>query len=230
MMGSLLDTDAFGVWMAALLTIIVYSYLLGDNPLYRLAEHLFVGSAAAYAVVVAYHSVLKPKLFDRLAAGGSNLLYIIPLLLGLLLLAKGKVSWAWLGNTSVAFLFGVGAALAISGALFGTIQPQVQHTIVSLNPADYPRYGWEYVVDGLIVIVGTIGTLLYFHFSASKGRKSSEGRAGFVRFWAGIGRWIIMIAFGAIFANTVIARVALLTGRAQFLLYWAKGLMGGNVP
>ena len=53
--------EGLGVSVAAILTLMVYSYLLGDNFLYRMAEHLFVGVAVAYAVVIAYHSVLVPK-------------------------------------------------------------------------------------------------------------------------------------------------------------------------
>jgi hypothetical protein len=213
----------FGVWIAALLTIMVYSYLLGDNPFYRVAEHILVGSAAGYAVVVVYHHVLRPKLFAQLLGERSNPVYLLPLLLGLLLLTKGRVSLAWLGNTSMAFVFGVGAALIVSGALVGTLRPQVEYTMLSLNPADYPDYGWERVMDGVIIIIGTVSTLLYFHFSAREGCVTVAP----VRFLAGIGRWVIMIAFGAIFAQVVMARVSLLIGRIQFLLGVAQGLLGG---
>ena len=34
-----------------------------------------------------------------------------------------------------------------------------------------------------------------------------------------MGRWLLMIAFGAIFGSTVMARMALLTYRVWFLLY-----------
>jgi hypothetical protein len=219
--------EIFGVWIAALLTIMVYSYLLGDNPLYRVAEHIFVGSAAGYAVVVVYHHVLRPRLFTYLVGEKSNPVYILPLLLGLLLLTKGKASLAWLGNTSMAFIFGVGAALIVSGALVGTLWPQVEHTMLSLNPADYPEYGWERAVDSLIIIIGTVGTLLYFHFSARDGCM----KVAPVRFLAGIGRWVIMVAFGAIFAHIVMARMSLLIGRIQFLFgvafETAQRLLGG---
>lgn len=205
-----------GVWIAAILTIMVYSYLLGDNPLYRLAEHLLVGSAVAYAVVVAVHSVLIPRLFNRLLEG--QLLYLVPLVLGLLLLAKMKTSWSVAGNVSMAFLIGVGAALAMSGALLGTIWPQVKGTFVSLNPADYPSSGWPGLLNALIVVIGTIGALLYFYFST--GATSRVGRlwTGFVALWAKVGRVMIMVAFGAIFASLVMSRVSLFVGRLKFLL------------
>jgi hypothetical protein len=205
-----------GIWVAAILTIMVYSYLLGDNPLYGLAEHLLVGSAAAYAVIVAIHSVLIPRLIVPLKSG--NWLYIIPLVLGVLLLTKIKASWAPMGNISMGLLMGVGVALAVSGALLGTIWPQVAGTIMPLKPSAYPDRGWVGVVEAVIIIVGTIGALLYFHFSA--GTPSRVGRlwAGLVGGWAKVGHWAIMIAFGAIFASLVMSRVSLLVGRMQFLL------------
>jgi len=211
-MGELLESDFIWVWMAALLTIMVYSYLLGDNPLYRLAEHVFIGSSVAYAVVVVIHGVLGPLLLVPLTVGetGERLLAVVPLVLGLLLWAKLKTSWAWLGNFSVAFLLGVGAALAIGGALFGSILPQVRATI---NAIDLSGLG-----DGLIIVIGTLSTLLYFHFATGAKDGLSGIGTGFIQAWARFGRWFIMIAFGAIFANTVMARISLLIGRVQFLL------------
>jgi len=211
-MGEMLGSDSIWVWMAALLTIMVYSYLLGDNPLYRLAEHVFIGSSVAYAVVVVIRGVLVPLLLVPLTSGetGEKVLAIVPLVLGLLLWAKLKTSWAWLGNFSVAFLLGVGAALAIGGALFGSILPQVRATV---NAMDLSGLG-----SGLIIVIGTLSTLLYFHFATgAKGSLSGVG-TGFIRAWARFGRWFIMIAFGAIFANTVMARISLLIGRVRFLL------------
>jgi hypothetical protein len=211
-MGELLGSDSIWVWMAALLTIMVYSYLLGDNPLYRLAEHVFIGSSVAYAVVVVIRGVLGPLLLVPLTSGetGEKILAVVPLVLGLLLWAKLKTSWAWLGNFSVAFLLGVGAALAIGGALFGSILPQVRATV---NAMDLSGLG-----SGLIIVIGTLSTLLYFHFATgAKGSLSGVG-TGFIRAWARFGRWFIMIAFGAIFANTVMARISLLIGRVRFLL------------
>lgn len=209
--------EPIGVWIAAILTIMVYSYLLGDNPLFRIAEHLLVGSAIAYAVVIAIHSVLIPRLFARLFDG--QWLYVIPLFLGLLLLAKIKPAWANLGNVSMGLVIGVGAALAISGALTGTIGPQVLDTIASLNPADHPESGWFGILNTAIIAVGTVGALLYFHFSMRKsGARDEKGRHSIIEFGAGVGHWVIMISFGAIFASLVMSRVSLFIGRVQFLL------------
>lgn len=213
--------ETFGIWVSALLTLMVYSYLLGDNPLFRLAEHLFVGSAVGYAAVVACHSVLRTQLILPLAYDfQANWPLLIPVVLGLLLLTKARPSIAWVGNSAMALLFGVGAALSIGGALSGTILPQVQATFVSLSPTHLGGglVGWGLAVDNLILVVGTIAVLFYFAFNASRDNSLARIRAGFLKPWAGVGRWLIMITFGAIFANTVMARVSLLIGRVQFLL------------
>ena len=80
--------EGLGITVAAALTLMVYSYLLGDNVLYRIAEHIFVGVAVGYSAVVAFHSVLYPKLLaPLLAAPQENLLLLVPLALCLMLLA-----------------------------------------------------------------------------------------------------------------------------------------------
>lgn len=221
-----------GILVAAVLTLFVFSYLLGDNVLYRLAEHLFVGVAVGYAVVVAFHSVLASKLFTPLVAalGEGNwqqvTLLAIPLALGLLLLTKPFKSITWLGNISMAFLIGVGAALAIGGALLGTLLPQADAT------ADVAHYSTRYgdslgLISGIVVLIGTIGVLVHFHFAAGQEGPVARLRNGLVRIWGGLGRWFILIAFSAILAVTFTSRLSLLIARIEFLLSSVRGLLGG---
>ena len=40
--------DRVATIAGAVLTILIFSYLLGDNFLYRIAIHIFIGAAAAY--------------------------------------------------------------------------------------------------------------------------------------------------------------------------------------
>lgn len=206
--------ELFGTWVAALLTLMVFSYLVSDNPLYRLAEHLFVGSALGYAIVVAIHDVLLPHLSNLAQDPVVHWHLLIPLLLGLLLLAKGRVSTAWLGNISVGFLFGVGAALAIGGALVGSLLYQVRDTMLPLLPA---KGDGGPVIDNLILVVGTLGSLAYFYFTAG-GEREATLRSGPLRLGSVVGKWFIMITLGALFANAAMARISLLVGRLQFLL------------
>jgi hypothetical protein len=215
-------SETLAVWIAAILTLMVYSYLIGDNPLYRLAQHLFVGSSVGYAAVVVIHNVLRPRLFEPLLDDASgNWPYFLPLLLGLLLLAKARGTAAWLGNSSVAFLFGVGAALAIGGALFGSFLPQMQASWVSVLPDT--AGGRVAAANNILLAVGTIGTLSYFYFTM--GVRKGPG-TGLLTFSSTVGKWVLLITFGAIFGNRVMAYVSLLIERIYFLLGDWLGLLG----
>jgi hypothetical protein len=227
--------DGPGTWVAVILTLFVFSYLLGDNVLYRLAEHIFVGVAVGYAVVVAFHNVLIPKLLsptiDALEAqdGGRLVLLLISLLLGLLLLTKSfrRAGFLpWLGSFSLACLVGVGAALAINGALLGTLWPQIDAT------GDITRYVEPYgpalgLLSGVIVLVGTTGVLLHFYFGAGEQGRLAQFRNFLVRTWGGLGRWFILVSFAALLAATFLSRLSLLVGRIQFLVDSVRGFIGG---
>jgi hypothetical protein len=68
-----MDTaDLIASFVASVLTIMVLSYLIGDNPLFKLAMHLLIGVAAGYAGAVAVHSVLLPGLVQPLLDAGLN--------------------------------------------------------------------------------------------------------------------------------------------------------------
>jgi len=203
--------EGLGISVAAILTLVVYSYLLGDNLLFRMAEHLFVGVAVAYAAVVAYHSVLLPKvIIPLLTAPQDNLILGVPLILGLLLLAYVIPPLRGLSAIPLAFVTGVGAALAIGGAVTGSLLPQMQATMLPLNPEP----GSQRWANNLVIVVGTICSLLYFYFTARP--ESPGGRL--LRGLGAIGRWVLIITLGAVFGNLVMSRVSLLIGRVQFLL------------
>ena len=56
--------------LASILTLMVLSYLVGDNPLFRVAMHLLVGAAAGYAGAIALGNVLRPGLVDPIVTAG----------------------------------------------------------------------------------------------------------------------------------------------------------------
>jgi len=231
-MAGSLSLDTIGTLVAMILTLFVFSYLLGDNALYRLAEHLFVGVAVGYAVVVAFHNIISARLLLPLADAisqsdwGRVLLLGLALAMGLLLLTKPLKGLSWLGSLSVAVLLGVGAALAIGGALLGTLLPQIGATAdLSLYVSRYgPGLG---LLSGLVVLIGATGVLLHFHYGADQEGRLAGLRDRVVRLWGGLGYWFILIAFGAILATTFVSRLSLLAGRVQFLLDGVRGFFGG---
>ncbi len=208
--------------IAAVLTFMVWSYLLGDNPAFRVAEHLLVGTAAGYAAVVAWFNVVQPALRSAVTLEPA-LLAVVPLFLCVLLVARVRPGWAPWAGISVAFMTGVGSALAVGGALFGTLWPQLVATAnLSMIPSGYddaqPMLTSAAFWQNLAVLIGTIGTFSYFAFHVRPRGPLAGFRGAFARFWSGVGLWVIMITLGALFANAAMSRFTLLIGRVQWLL------------
>ena len=57
---------SIGIWVGALFTIFVLSFVYKDNPLYKIAESVFVGVSAAYWMVVGFWTTVVPNLFGKL--------------------------------------------------------------------------------------------------------------------------------------------------------------------
>ena len=211
----------FGPWLAFILTLMVFSYLLGDNPLFRIAQHLFVGLALGFAWIVAWHNVFLPRVIARIGTQDPvEIGYtLVPLVLGALLLLKSRGSGFKISSLPLAYLFGIGAAVALGGAIFGTLIPQVSATVRSLNPADYPaEWAWYDVADAIFIVLGTVCTLLYFTFTAGGQSRLGRLRGGVVRMGASVGRWFLMFIFGALFGSLAMSRISLLVERITFLM------------
>jgi hypothetical protein len=204
---------------AVILTFMVLSRIVGDNPLFRVAQYLFVGVSLGLAFVVAYHQVLRPAVVALVrGAPGASTLYGMPLLLGLLLLPRitRRQEWSWLANIPLALVFGVGAALAVGGAIVGTLVPQILDTARPLN-------GGPAQAAGVVVLaLGTVITLSAFYYTVP--REGSASRV--VELAALLGHWLLMIAFGFFFADALRSYLTALTERLSFLLDWFRALVG----
>jgi hypothetical protein len=217
--------DNAGVWLAAMLTLLVFSYLIRDTFLFRLAQSLLVGTAIGYGSAVVLRTViwdrlLVPLLQDSVFLWKNNWPLFVPLVLGLLLLTKLIPHWNGIGNLSLGYLFGVGAALAIGGAFGGALLPQLSATILAFPPA--PGDSW---INSLLILAGTLGALLAFRFATAVTRGPIRAYSAIASAWGRIGSGFIMVAFGAIFANTVTARVSILVGQLYFLLHDWLGIV-----
>lgn len=222
-------SETIGLFIAAALTLMVFSYIFGDNFLFELASHIFVGVAVGYASLVMIYQVFIPLL-----TSGQPVAAVLPaLFLCFLLIFKIFPARSGMSNTlagiALAFVLGVGVALAIGGGLFGTLIPQVSATAgISWNPNHYPdtenEVGLVNWLNNIIIVLGTLGTLFYFTFAVRARGFLGGVREAWVRFWAGMGRLMIIFTLGALFANTVSARVALLISRIQFLMSFLERL------
>lgn len=206
-----------------LLTVMVLSYLIGDNVFFRLAIHVFIGVSAGYVAIVAFHQVIWPYLFIPLwtAPMMERGLLLIPLVLSALLLMKISPRLSWLGGPSVGYLVGVGSAVAISGAVLGTLLPQIASAV---EPFDLFRLGnlgvnpIESLFNGLVMMIGTIGTLAYFHFGARRRADGSVKRNGLIEAIAWVGKLFVALTLGVLFAGVYTAALAALVERIHSLI------------
>lgn len=194
--------NIIGSWIAATLTIAIFSFLYRDNPLYRLAEHLYVGVSAGFWVIYTWAFDVKPMLVDRFfqSTGVEKWILIVPAVLGIIMLSRWIPKYGWLSRLPISFTVGIGAGLGITAGIQGFIMPQIQATLLPLNS-----------INNILIVVGFITTIFYFYFSREhKGALGVSSRIGII---------FIMVAFGASFGYTVMARISLLIGRVYFLLH-----------
>ncbi|MBM3329005.1 MAG: hypothetical protein FJY67_05970 [Calditrichaeota bacterium] len=216
--------DIFWTWIAALLTLMILSFLYKDNPAYKIAEHLFIGVAAGYILAVEYFNVFKPNLQDPLLAGKDWSL-LIPLVLGLMMLARFSDKLAWVSRWPLAYMVGIYSGMAVIGFTEGDLMRQIEASLIP--PVSAPAVNAFIADPGLlkflnalanpIIVIGLICILLYFYFSLEH-----KGTAGT---FAKAGTALLMIGFGAGYGYTVMTRFALLIDRFYFLLSDWAGLV-----
>lgn len=188
-------------WIMAFLTLCVFSFLYRDNPFYKFAEHLFVGAAGGYLLAVQYQNVIRPNVIGELSRG--NLVPLIPTMAGVLLLGRLWPRTSGWARWALAFYVGIYSGIAIPAYMQGQIFAQLADQVKPFAP------GWG-AINSAIILIGFITVLSYFFFSAPH-----QGVHGLS---ARVGIWFLMVAFGASFGYTVMARVSLLIARMQFLL------------
>lgn len=214
-----------------LLTVMVISYLAGDNPLFRLATYLFVGVTAGFVTLTVFLQVLWPRLVLPLLNGSiqERLLTLVPLVLSLLLLLKISPRLARYGNIPMAYLVGVGAAVTIGGAILGTIFPQMLGTINLFNlRAGTPQanVGPGQLIEALIVLVGTITTLMYFYFGAKTLPNQPPRRSPMIESLAKAGQVFLGIVLGALFAGVYSAALSALIERVTYIWNFFRSFTG----
>jgi hypothetical protein len=200
--------------VGALFTILILSYVVGDNAAFRLAIHAFIGVSAGYVLATVLVQVIMNQMIVPVASGGGIELFLegIPLFFGIVLLAKISPRTEWFARPVVAFLVGTGAAAAIAGAVLGTIYPQVMGS-VNLFGQDITKIG-----EGAVVLLGTVATLAYFQFTLFGKNPSSGKRGRFMGIMAWAGQIFIAITLGALFAGTFSAALTALVDRVQFIV------------
>ena len=131
-MTELATIDIVGAWVGIFLTFCILSFLYKDNPFYKLAEHVFIGTSIGYGVAQQYYDVLRPKLVERL--GHSEWLALIPLVLVVMLLTKAlNKRWAWIGRYPVAFVVALYAGIQINAVAQSDLGAQIERASATLD-------------------------------------------------------------------------------------------------
>ena len=190
-------------WLAVLVTLGVWSYLIGERRLLRISQLLLAGLATGYLSLIAIREVLIPQLIKPLAASSAHPELILDLLLVAVLVA-GR----WLPRRAVAvpaaILVGGTVGYALGGAVTGTLLPQLAAGMAprAAGPGD--------ALAGAIGVAITVPVLLSFLHGVPRGRLL----AGV----ATTGRWLMLGGLGAWFGFLLLSRLALLVDRIGFLL------------
>lgn len=200
----------FGIWVAALLTFAMYSFLYKDNVVYKFAEHLYVGISVGYFICITWFNVMKPNLFEPLFTDFSyNVILIIPALFGVTMLFRLSRQFSWISRYGLAYMVASGAGLAIPALIQAMLLRHMSSTFIPIWGGET---GYEFlpIFSNVVIIVGVLSVLIYFFFSLE--HKGAIGKI------SQVGILYLMVTFGTAFGYTVMARVSLLIGRMQFLL------------
>lgn len=213
-----------GLWVSAFCTLAIFSFLYGDNPLYKFTEAVFVGVSAAYAMVVAFWTEIATNLYAKLLPGLARIslfpdmesstepdfLYLVPLVLSVLLLWRLAPKGNWIARWPLAFFIGATAGIRLISYLEADFVGQLQNTIMPfiVFTAD-GSFDWIQSLRNTVIIVGVTSCMVYFFFSIE--------HEGIFKYISRLGVWFLMVTFGASFAYTVMGRIALLSGRLNFL-------------
>ena len=220
--------ETTGLIIGSVVTLLIFSYLIGDNLLYRWALALLVGAGTGYALAVSLRFIIFDWL-NNIQASDSlplRLYYLAPLLLGALLLLKGIPRLSALGNVSMGFMLGVGAAVAISGALLGTLVPQMQATATGISLEN----GGAALLNGGLVLVGTLTSL--FVFSPRLRRADKELHP--ITLWLQrTGRAFVVVSLAVAFSGALTSALTILIERlweladfAQLLFRFLSSVIG----
>lgn len=223
------------IWLAAAITLGIYSVLYKDNKLYRVLLNILIGLNVGYTFMITWYTFLKPNWWDKITAGyraianhqpgGGQILWILVGVLGVFWYFQLSKKHMWLSRIVIGMTLGAGAGAVFKGQ-FLLNAPQITDSfrpLVCTLPGKLWTHGETAMTAGLnhsslfqsinnIVFVLTIVcVMIYFFFSFSHEKK-------FVGSSAKLGRWLLMITFGAFFGNTVMTRMAVFLERLQYLI------------
>lgn len=223
----------FSTIVAGIGTLAILSFIIKENPFYRFFEHLFIGIAAGLLPVQTIRDFLWPRILEPMLGldiavypdgtyaqeyNSYQLIYIAPMLFGLLYYFLYSRRFNWLAKIVIGFSLGIAGALTFKG-FFAEVIPQISSSFKPLLVFGKEGFdAWQSLSNTIFVLTLLI-VMYYFFFTIRDEKRESPVLSH-------AGRWLMMVCFGAFFGSTVMARLALLVERLQFLLDdWSVALI-----
>ena len=210
------------------LTVMVFSYILGDRLFFGIATHILIGVSAGFLALVAIQKIILPYLIMPLTyeTGTDFFLVLVPLALSILLVLMLFRRGTQAGSIALAFLGGALAALAIIGVTRGTLAPQILSTISHFAPEQLMHETepqWSAILEALMILLGVIAVLFVFHHHGQS-KAGNVVRPVFLEGIGSIGQIFIGITFGALFvglfSSALIALISSLSEIIDFITLW----------
>ena len=221
-------SELFTLIIGVALTVMVFSYILGDRLFFGIATHILIGVSAGFLALVVIQKIILPYLVKPLAnvTDPGFLLALVPLALSILLVLMLFRRGTQAGAIPMAFLGGVLAALAIIGVTRGTLAPQILSMIGRFEPGKLMHEAqpqWSAIVEALMILLGVISVLFVFHHRGQS-KAGEVVRPIFLQGIGSIGQIFIGITFGALFvglfSTALIALINSLSDIIYFITLW----------
>jgi len=198
----------FWAWVAGLITLAIFSFVFKENPVYRLVEHIYVGSSAGYSMSVNF-GYIRNLGINKLNNGAY--ITIIPIVLGLFLFLRYSKKLSYLSRWATAFLVALGVGLSLYGIAKSQLITQVSATFLPLVVMKDNTFNFLSSMNNWIMILGVMSVLIYFFFTTNIRNPIFAAGSKF-------GRYLMMVSFGVAFGNSIMMDLSLLLGTFDTVL------------
>ena len=218
-------SELFTLIIGVALTVMVFSYILGDRLFFGIATHILIGVSAGFLALVVIQKIILPYLVKPLAnvTDPGFLLALVPLALSILLVLMLFRRGTQAGAIPLAFLGGVLAALAIIGVTRGTLAPQILSMIGRFEPGKLMHEAqpqWSAIVEALMILLGVVSVLFAFHHRG-QAKAGEVVRPIFLQGIGSIGQIFIGITFGALFVGLFSTALIALINSLSDIIYFS---------
>jgi hypothetical protein len=222
--------------LGVLATLAVFSIVFRDNASYRFVEHIFVGLATGFSIVITWKQFIIPKWYtsmmpENMFPNGEGQWWLaMAVVCGLMFYTVYFTRLAWINRLAIGILMGWSAGTVFKGfaglmgpQLVAAFRPPVtsyapenlniiqqSHDIMTKYSAIPIGGGFYFYPFETVAFIVLITVMSYFFFTINHKHE-------WIKKPANLGKYFMMITLGVIFGNTVMSRFSLLIGRLEFI-------------